>query len=81
MNELWAQWAMAILAFFTALSSFLSWMTRQQMQMNKLELDARLAALELRLSDKFGAGSPTWQAHNDLAQRVQRLEDRTQGIK
>ena len=45
------------------------------MQITKLEMDSRLAAMELRLNEKIGANFVTWQAHNDLEKRVARLEN------
>ena len=58
----------------SAISSLFSWLTRQQMQITKLEMDSRLAAMELRLNEKISSNFVTWQAHNDLEKRVARVE-------
>ena len=58
----------------STISSLFSWLTRQQIQITKLEMDSRLAAMELRLNEKIGTNFVTWQAHNDLEKRVARVE-------
>lgn len=70
------EWILAAVAVLTLVSSVLGWLTRQQMQLNKLEMDARLASMELRLTEKLSGIYTTWQAHNDLSSRVSRLQDR-----
>ena len=69
------QWILTGIGLLSAISSLFSWLTRQQMQITKLEMDSRLAAMELRLNEKIGANFVTWQAHNDLEKRVARLEN------
>ena len=58
----------------STISSLFSWLTRQQIQITKLEMDSRLAAMELRLNEKISSSFVTWQAHNDLEKRVARVE-------
>ena len=70
------EWIMLGMVILTAISSIISWMTRQQMMVTKLEIDTRLAAMELRLSEKIGQAFCTWQAHNDLSERVGNIEKR-----
>lgn len=70
------EWILASVAVLTLISSVVSWLTRQQMQINKLEMDSRLTSMELRLTEKIGGMYATWQAHNDLSARVTTLSDR-----
>jgi hypothetical protein len=74
MTDPMTQWILIGLGILTGASNIIAWLTRQQMQITKLELDARMAAMELRLSEKIGGSFVTWQAHNDLSDRVARLE-------
>jgi len=75
-EQLLIEWVLAALGILTAISTLISWLTRQQMLVNKLEMDTRLAAMELRLTEKIGQAFCTWQAHNDLSDRVSKLENR-----
>ena len=69
------QWILMGLGVLTGASNIIAWLTRQQMQITKLEIDARLAAMELRLAEKIGSNYTSWQAHNDLSARVDRMEN------
>lgn len=68
------QWILVAVGVLTLISSFFSWLTRQQMQIVKLELESRLATMELRLLEKIGGTYVTMQVHNDLAARMDRME-------
>jgi hypothetical protein len=68
------QWILVGLGVLTFASTVLSGLTRQQMQITKLEIDTRLAAMELRLAEKIGASFVTWQAHDELGKRVDRID-------
>jgi hypothetical protein len=67
---------MAALGVLTAISTVMSWLTRQQMMITKLEIDTRLTAMELRLTEKIGESYCTWHAHNELNAKVTTLENR-----
>ena len=67
-------WIIAGLGVATAVSNVLVWTLRQQLAATKLEMTAAMAAMELRLSEKISGAYVSWQAHNDLEKRVDRLE-------
>ena len=62
------------LAAATAISNVIAWMNRIQLAATKLESQAQLSAMELRLSEKIQGAYTSWQAHNDLSKRVERME-------
>ena len=71
------QWILVGLGVLTGASNIIAFMTRQQMQINKLETNNSLAQMEIRLSEKIGAGYVNWQAHNDLVARMDRMQSRS----
>jgi len=68
------QWILLILAAATTFGNVLAWATRQALAASKLETSAQLSSMELRLSEKISGAYTSWQAHNDLSNRVDRLE-------
>ena len=68
------QWALIFLAITTTAANVIAWLTRQALAASKLESSLQLAAMELRLSEKIQGAYVTWQAHNDLENRVERVE-------
>jgi predicted Holliday junction resolvase-like endonuclease len=68
------QWALLLLAVATTAGNVIAWLTRQALAASKLETSLQLAAMELRLSEKIQGAYVTWQAHNDLENRVERME-------
>ena len=69
-------WLTIALGIAVALSNMLAWINRQQLTTTKSEVAAQLSAMELRLSDKIGGAYVGVKAHDDLEQRVTRLEQR-----
>ena len=69
-----SSWILAAVGVLTALSAFLGWINRQQIAQQSLKSERDMAAMELRLSGQIGAAYVNWQAHNDLAARVDRVE-------
>jgi hypothetical protein len=68
------QLILGIVAIASALSNLLGWLNRQAMATTRLEMQNQLAAMELRLSEKISGAYVTWQAHNDLSSRIDRME-------
>lgn len=68
---------MVALAVLTSVSTVFSWLTRQQMLVNKLELTAELSKLELRLTEKLGDIYVNRQAYLSLEERVNKVENKT----
>ena len=69
-------WILAIVSVGMALSTLLSWVNRQTIAQMALRSERDMASMELRLSEKIGQTFVTWQAHNDLLARLERLEDK-----
>jgi predicted Holliday junction resolvase-like endonuclease len=74
MIEMTSGWIIAILAIATAASNVLGWTLRQQLASMRMEMQVQMAAMELRLSEKISGAYVSWQAHNDLEKRIDRLE-------
>ena len=70
------QLIVGIVAIASAISNLLGWLNRQAMATTRLETQNQLAAMELRLSEKISGAYVTWQAHNDLSSRIDRVERR-----
>jgi hypothetical protein len=73
--ETWPNWILAIVAVITTVSALLSWANRIQARADKSEMIAKILESERRLALEIGAGFVTQQAHNDLAKRVDRIEE------
>jgi hypothetical protein len=78
MDQTMTQWILLALAVATTIGNVLAWATRQALAATKLETAATLASMELRLSEKIQGAYTSWQAHNDLSNRVDRLEQEYQ---
>jgi hypothetical protein len=73
--DTWPNWILAIVAVITTVSALLGWANRIQARADKSEMIAKILESERRLALEIGAGFVTQQAHNDLAKRVDHIEE------